>query len=67
MTQMRSTVNVKDLSVHFKGRRRFFGKRGPSGGTWALRSLSFSLGQGETLSVVGESGSGKTTLLRSLL
>jgi peptide/nickel transport system ATP-binding protein len=32
-----------------------------------LKSLSFSLGRGETLSVVGESGSGKTTLLRSLL
>jgi peptide/nickel transport system ATP-binding protein len=57
-------LNVIDLSVHFKG-RRFFG--GAGDGAWALRSVSFSLNRGETLSIVGESGSGKTTLLRSML
>ena len=31
-----------------------------------LRGLSFSLGQGETMSVIGPSGGGKTTLLRCL-
>ncbi|MDR1378588.1 MAG: ATP-binding cassette domain-containing protein [Synergistaceae bacterium] len=70
MTPRNSAVNVKDLGVHFKGRYHWtygLGRRNSSEGTWALRSLSFSLGQGETLSIVGESGSGKTTLLRSLL
>lgn len=33
----------------------------------AVRDLSFSLGQGETLGIVGESGSGKTITLLSLL
>jgi len=58
-------LNVKDLSVRFKGRYRVF--KGHGDGVWALKSISFSLERGETLSIVGESGSGKTTLLRSLL
>lgn len=31
-----------------------------------LRGISFSLEQGETLSVIGPSGGGKTTLLRCM-
>ncbi len=34
--------------------------------TVALRNISFSMEQGETLSIIGSSGSGKTTLLRCL-
>jgi peptide/nickel transport system ATP-binding protein len=60
-----TTLDVKDLGVHFKGRYRLFKGRGE--GVWALKSLAFSLTKGATLSIVGESGSGKTTLLRSLL
>ncbi|MFF4260375.1 dipeptide ABC transporter ATP-binding protein [Streptomyces sp. NPDC001663] len=36
-------------------------------GTSALREVSFSLREGESLGVVGESGSGKTTLARCVL
>lgn len=36
------------------------------GKTDVLKDISFSLGQGEVLSIIGSSGSGKTTLLRCL-
>ena len=36
------------------------------GGTKILKNLSFSLEQGQVLSIIGSSGSGKTTLLRCL-
>ncbi|GHV50853.1 hypothetical protein FACS1894216_03790 [Synergistales bacterium] len=58
-------IDVKDLSVSFGGRYRLF--KGRSAPVDALKSVSFSLGAGRTLSIVGESGSGKTTLIRSIL
>ena len=58
-------LDVRDLSVIFKGRRRFWEKETEE--VHALREVSLSLSAGTTLSVVGESGSGKTTLLRSVL
>ena len=36
------------------------------GGTKVLRDISFSLEEGQALSIIGSSGSGKTTLLRCL-
>ena len=36
------------------------------GGTKVLRDISFSLEEGQVLSIIGSSGSGKTTLLRCL-
>lgn len=36
------------------------------GKTDVLKDISFSLDQGEVLSIIGSSGSGKTTLLRCL-
>ena len=36
------------------------------GGTQILKDISFSLEQGQVLSIIGSSGSGKTTLLRCL-
>ncbi len=40
--------------------RKSFGK------TEVLKGISFSLGEGEVISIIGSSGSGKTTLLRCL-
>ncbi len=48
-----AVLDVKDI------RKRF-------GQTEVLRGISFSLEQGQVLSVIGSSGSGKTTLLRCL-
>ena len=36
------------------------------GGTRVLQDISFSLEEGQALSIIGSSGSGKTTLLRCL-
>jgi peptide/nickel transport system ATP-binding protein len=51
-------IDVRDLSISYATA----GKR-----TQAVRGLSFSLVQGETLAIVGESGSGKSTLAHALL
>ncbi|MFK3779876.1 ABC transporter ATP-binding protein [Agrobacterium sp. NPDC089420] len=50
-------IDVKELSVSFgqgEGRKQ------------VVKSVSFSVGKGETLGIVGESGCGKSTVLRSL-
>ena len=58
-------LEVKDLCVSFRGRRRLFKRGGEN--VAALKSVSCSLERGGTLAVVGESGSGKTTLMRGIL
>ena len=51
-------LEVKDLSVTFKGRGSSFK---------AVDKVSFDIYKGETLSLVGESGSGKTTIGRAIM
>ena len=51
-------LEVKDLSVTFKGRGSSFK---------AVDNVSFDIYKGETLSLVGESGSGKTTIGRAIM
>ena len=48
-----SLLNVNNLKKSF-------------GSTEVLKDISFSLEEGETLSVIGSSGSGKTTVLRCI-
>jgi peptide/nickel transport system ATP-binding protein len=54
-----SLVEVKDLAKAYTSNR---GKVR----TEALRGVSITVGQGESVGIVGESGSGKTTLVRCL-
>jgi len=37
-----------------------------NGGGWIFRSLSFTVGEGEILSILGPNGKGKTTLLKAI-
>src|SRR4029077_7296339 len=50
-------LEVRDLSIGFGSRE---------GRSSALQSLSFSLGEGESLAIVGESGSGKSVTALAL-
>jgi oligopeptide transport system ATP-binding protein len=51
-------VDVRDLKVHFRARRRT---------VRAVDGVTFTLAAGETLGVAGESGSGKSTVARALV
>ena len=62
--QSSCVLTVERLSVTYERRRAFW--RAPEGIS-AVKNVSLTLSEGETLALVGESGSGKTTLGRALL
>lgn len=60
-----SLLSVRDLKVYYPIKKGLFKKT--IGEVKAVDGVSFTLHQGETLSLVGESGCGKSTLARALL
>lgn len=62
----RTILEVKDLSMHFPVTKSGLLRR-VVGQVKAVDGVSFSVREGETLSVVGESGCGKTTLGRCIM
>jgi len=55
-------LEIEELSVSFRERRNFRQEH-----LNAVRPLSLTVGEGETVAVVGESGSGKTSLARAVV
>src|SRR5262245_63829822 len=53
-------LEVRDLG------KRFAGRAGRDASAWVIQGLSFSVGDGEFLTIIGPSGSGKTTLLNMI-
>jgi len=52
-------LEIRDLSKRFEARE---GREAP----WVIQHLSFSVNEGEFLTVIGPSGAGKTTLLNMI-
>ncbi len=64
---MNTLLRVDDVSVDFPLRRQGLRPWARARTLSAVRQVSFSLDEGESLGVVGESGSGKTTLARAII
>lgn len=60
-----SYLEVKNLHVHFEGRRQLF--RAPKPPVKAVNGINFEIERGKTFGLVGESGSGKSTVARAIL
>lgn len=65
-TETAPLLELRDVSMEFQISRGWFGTRGRMN-VRAVRDVSLTIGQGETVGLVGESGSGKTTLGRCIL
>ena len=62
---MKELVIVKNLIKHFNASKGLFNQKTET--IYAVNNISFSINQGETLSLVGESGCGKSTVGKCLI
>jgi peptide/nickel transport system ATP-binding protein len=64
-TAPEAVLELRDVTVHFGGRRSLFSRRAPL--VKAVEGVDLTLAPGETVGLVGESGCGKSTLSNAIL
>lgn len=65
MTDTDKVLELRDVAVHFGGRRRLFAP--PAAVVKAVNGVDLEIGRGETVALVGESGCGKSTLSNAIV
>ena len=65
ISKLKRETQFREALVNF-AKNRLFGRNEKIDVVWALKNVSFSLQQGETVGIIGNNGAGKSTILKVL-